>query len=105
MGVVFREVLPARLAPLPSTLFSRIDYWSSKPPQTPSWPKNRRSGDKAQRGAARLQNRLYTHRVQATSPLVADRGSNLLPTSCAGVLASCRVSEPPSGRLVRCQAF
>jgi hypothetical protein len=31
MRAVFSEVLPARLAPLPSTQFSRIDYRSSKP--------------------------------------------------------------------------
>jgi hypothetical protein len=29
MRAVFREVLPARLAPLPSAQFSRIDYRSS----------------------------------------------------------------------------
>jgi hypothetical protein len=30
--------------------------------------------------AASLQNRLYAHQCQATSPLLVDRGSNLLPT-------------------------
>jgi hypothetical protein len=35
MRAVFCDVLLARLMPLPSTLFSRIDYGSSKPPQTP----------------------------------------------------------------------
>jgi hypothetical protein len=35
MRSVFREVHPARLAPLPSAQVSRIDYRSSKPPQTP----------------------------------------------------------------------
>jgi hypothetical protein len=36
MRAVLRGVLPARRTPLPSPQFSRIDYRSSKPPQTPS---------------------------------------------------------------------
>ena len=79
MRAVFREVPPARLTPLPSPQFSRIDLGSSKPPQTSFVAEEQAFADVGpDQGTASLQNRLCTHQRQADQPSGSRLGCELL---------------------------
>ena len=79
MQAALCDVIPARLARLPSTQFSHSEYRSSKPPQTSFVAEEQAFADVGpDQGTASLQNRLCTHQRQADQPSGSRLGCELL---------------------------